>query len=886
MIWLWLTGLLRRRPARLIAVTAGVAVTVAMLACLGAFLSQSQASMTERAVRNVAVDWQIQLTPGADPAAVRNLVDTTARIRTAVPVEFGQTSGLSLTTGASTQATGPGVVLGVPDDYSAVFPGEIRTLVGAQTGVLLAQQTASNLRAGVGDTVTIGRQGLPPVTATVTGVIDLPQANSLFQKVGAPTGVQPVAPPDNVLLLPTAQWHKIFDPLSAARPDLVSTQIHAALDHTLPRDPAGAYTEVTTAAHNFEALSVGAALVGDNLGATLGAARGDAAYAQVLFVFLGLPGAVLAAVLTATVASAGSARRRTEQALLRARGASARQLLALAGIEAVFVGVVGAILGVVSAALISRFALGAAGFGTTATTAIGWPLGAAAVGVVIAAATVVLPARRDLREHTVASDRAVIGSLAYPRWARFGLDIVLLVAAVVVFRATSSAGYQLVLAPEGVPTISVSYWAFVGPALLWCGAALLTWRIADLMIGAGRPVLARVLRPMTGRLAGTVTAILSRQRRPLVRAIVLFSLAIAFAVSTATFNATYRQQAEVDAQLTNGADVTVTPSPGAPPPPGTAAALSAVPGVLTVEPIQHRYAYVGADLQDLFGVNPATIGNATALQDAYFPGATASGLMQTLAAKPDSILVSAETVHDFQLQLGDPITLRLVDGVTHQQKPVVFHYVGVVTEFPTAPKDSFFIADAGYVAAQTGSTAVGAYLIHTGGGDTAAVAAQIRSLVGTTATVTDIGTVRSTVGSSLTSVDLAGLTRIELAFAIVLAVAAGGLVLALGFADRRRSYAILSALGARRKHLRALIFSETVILMVTGLLAGAITGGVLSEVLVKVLTGVFDPPPDTVAVPWRYLALLGVVSVSALLTVSAATTRLTRRPAIPALREA
>ena len=86
MIWLWLTGLLRRRPARLVAVTAGAAITVAMLASLGSFLSQSQATMTDRAVRNVAVDWQIQLMSGADPAAVQNLVDNSPQIRTAPQV--------------------------------------------------------------------------------------------------------------------------------------------------------------------------------------------------------------------------------------------------------------------------------------------------------------------------------------------------------------------------------------------------------------------------------------------------------------------------------------------------------------------------------------------------------------------------------------------------------------------------------------------------------------------------------------------------------------------------------------------------------------------------------------------------------------------------------
>ena len=54
---------------------------------------------------------------------------------------------------------------------------------------------------------------------------------------------------------------------------------------------------------------------------------------------------------------------------------------------------------------------------------------------------------------------------------------------------------------------------------------------------------------------------------------------------------------------------------------------------------------------------------------------------------------------------------------------------------------------------------------------------------------------RSQVGSSLTSVNLAGLTRLELVFAVLLAASAGGIVLAVGLAERRRSLAILSVLG-------------------------------------------------------------------------------------------
>ncbi|MDT5258340.1 MAG: putative transport system permease protein, partial [Mycobacterium sp.] len=698
MIRVWLVGLLRRQPARLVAAAGGVGVAVALLACLGSFLASAQSTMTERAVRTVAVDWQVQLTPGADTTTVEGLVETSPGVRATSPVGFAHTSGLSATTGSSTQNTGPGMVLGLPPTYRSVFPDEIRTLTGADSGVLLAQQTAANLHAAPGDSITIGRAGLPAAAVTVAGIVELPQANSLFQTVGAPAGAQPTAPPDNVVLVPARQWHDLFDPLSAARPDQVSTQIHVRRAQALPPDPSGAYTAVSAAARNLEARSAGAALVGDNLGAALDTARGDAAYAGVLFVFLGLPGAVLAAMLTATITSTGATRRRAEHALLRARGATARQLLGLAAVEAAVIGITGAAVGLLSAALVNAVTFGSPRFGPTVATGVGWPAAAAAIGILVATATVLLPARRDLREHTIAAGRAQINPYAVPIWARLGLDAVILAGAAVVFIATTGSGYHLVLAPEGIPAISVSYWAFAGPALLWLGAALLTWRLADLLLGRGRGLLTHVLRPLTGRLADTIANAMSRQRRPLVRAIVTLALAIAFAASTATFNATYRQQAEVDAQLTNGADVTVTPAPGVTIAPDTATILSGVAGVRAVEPIQHRFAYIGADLQDLYGVHPATITQATALQDNYFPNATATGLMDTLAAKPDSILVSAETVTDFQLQLGDPVTLRLIDSATHQPHPTTFHYIGVVTEFPTAPKDSFFVANAGYIA--------------------------------------------------------------------------------------------------------------------------------------------------------------------------------------------
>jgi len=777
------------------------------------------------------------------------------------------------------------MVLGIPANYREQFPGVLRTLVGADSGVRIAQQTAANLHVVPGDTVRIGRAGMTPVEVKVDGVVDLPQADSLFQKVGAPVGAQPVAPPDNVLVLGEAQWHRMFDPLAGPRADLVGTQIHTTLDHSLPSDPGSAYTAVNAAAHNLEARSAGGAQVGDNLGAALGAARSDAAYARVLFLFLGLPAAILAGLLTAAVVTAGAGQRRRDQALLRARGATRRQLVRMAAAEAAVVGVLGSAIGLTAAALAGLAVFGSPGLGASAGSTAAWAVVSAMVGLGTAAASVLAPAWRDLHNATVIDARADVIRSRAPRWTRSGVDIVLLAVSGVLFWQAGRNGYQIVLAPEGVPTISVSYWAFVAPALLWIGMALLVWRLADLLLGRGWAVVAATLRPVAGKLSRIVARSLSRQRAPLARAIVLVALALAFAASTAIFNATYQAQAEVDAQLTNGADVTVTEPPGSAVSPSAGTALSTLPGVRAVEPIQHRFVYVGTDLQDLYGVNPTTIASVTALQDNYFQGGTVAQLMHTLAMQPDSLLVSAETVKDFQLTPGDTVNLRIQDARTHQLTTVPFHYVGIVTEFPTAPKDSFFVANAGYIAEHTGSDAVGAFLIDTDGHDSTAVADRIRTAVGTSATVTDIATTRGTVGSSLTAVSLGGLTRIELGFGLLLAAASGGLVLALGLAERRRSFAIANALGATRRQLQSFVLAEAAILITCGLAGGAALGWLLSRMLVSVLTGVFDPPPAALSVPWSYLLATAAIIVLAIGAVSAATVALARRSPLTVLSE-
>jgi putative ABC transport system permease protein len=886
----WLSGLVRHRAGRMAAVATGVLTAVALLAAIGAFLAASRATMTDRAVARVAVDWQVQVAAGADPAQVAALVSGQPGTRTTDIVGFAAVPQLAATTavpggGSTVQTTGVAEVLGLPPRYRTDFPGQLRTLAGSDDGVLVAQQTAANLHVGVGDVVSVSRRGLPDFTVQVQGVVDLPQADTLFQTVGAPPGAQPAAPPDNVLLLPEQTWHEVFDALAATRPDLLTTQVHVDRDASLPADPAAAFATESGTARNTEARLAGAGVVGDNLAATLDAAREDALYAQVLFLFLGLPGAVLAGLLTTAVAGAGRQRREREQSLLRTRGATHRQALALAGAEAGVVGVAGTLAGLGLAAVLGRLIFGSVAFGATPATAAGWAGLAAAAGCAVAVATVVLPAERAWRAGRVVT-AGTLPQPDRPLWARLDLDVLTLAGAALVIAASSRVGYSLVLAPEGVATVSVDYWAFLGPALLWVGGGLLCWRLVDLLLRRGRRPLTAVLRPLAGPLAGVVAAGLGRSRARVARATVVLVLAVAFAVSASVFDATYQQQALVDARLTNGADVTVTEPPGAHVPPSAGDPLAAVPEVHGVEPLQHRYAYVGADLQDLYGVRPQTVTRAASLQDSWFTGGTADQLVGRLASTPDGVLVSAETVTDYQLRLGDALQLRVQGAAGGGPVTATFHYVGVVNEFPTAPKDSFLVANADHLSKVTGDAGVGAFLVDTGGQDRPGVTAALRRAAGPGATVTTLSETVATIGSSLSSVDLHGLTGLELGFALAYGVAAGGLVLALSLAERRRTLAVTRALGARPRQVAAFVVGEAAVVVVLGLVLGAMFGAALSRVLVAVLSGVFDPPPSTVAVPWSYLTVLAAAVVCSVAVACGLGLRWAGRATVALLREA
>src|ERR1700726_3539706 len=138
---------------------------------------------------------------------------------------------------------------------------------------------------------------------------------------------------------------------------------------------------------------------------------------------------------------------------------------------------------------------------------------------------------------------------------------------------------------------------------------------------------------------------------------------------------------------------------------------------------------------------------------------------------PNGIAVSKETITDFSLKNGDLLRLRVLDQQTGRFHVVRFHVAGIVQEFPSAPKDSFMVANLAYLQAAD----------HAGGPNTmfikscdptasARVVAQATSANGTI--VKNIDQQAQHSASAITTVDLRGISKIEEAFPIALAAAA------------------------------------------------------------------------------------------------------------------
>jgi putative ABC transport system permease protein len=483
------------------------------------------------------------------------------------------------------------------------------------------------------------------------------------------------------------------------------------------------------------------------------------------------------------------------------------------------------------------------------------------LGVALAVLTQLVPALRATSRFTlesVASAASRVPSTRQPWPLRFGLDGVFLALAAIVAALNARNGYHVVVVPEGVPVASVNYGALLAPAFAWPGLVLLAWRLTA---AAARRRSGRWAPARSRHAPELVAATVRRRRQVIARGAAGLTAAIGLGASTAIFVATYDQQSHLDVALTVGADVAAKAAPGVTATPREVALASSAPGVTGVQSMLHEFAYVGPDLQDIFGVDPARIASVVSLQDSFVPGSTIAATMHALGATPDGVLLSGETIRDYQLRPGDLIRLRLQSRPNGPFRTVPFHVVGQITEFPTAPRDSFIVADAHYL--QRVTHWPGATTLLLSSSDPTRTASSLHRSFGAGWAVQDVVSARNSVitASGLAATDLGALARLDLGFALAFSLACAALAIGLGISERRRAFVVLTALGASASQRARFSDAEGVLLMVSGIVCGAGVGLAIGYLLVAVLNGIFDPPPDGLVVPAALLSLLGLAVV-------------------------
>jgi putative ABC transport system permease protein len=884
-----------RSPGRTLVRVLTLAAAVGLLAAMLLFVGHSLGTMTAAAARSVPLDWQGPV--GSYRAATRAAagVGRQPGVAEAVAAASAPFAGLEhASPTAGTIRSGAGSILAVPPGYLAHLQ-TFRFLRGSlRPGeIALDQQLAATLQAQPGDTVLLTpKPGVAPLRLRVSGIALVTAPDVLFQPLNPLLGPAPAQPPADIAILPLATFAAEVAPalpsISALGASAVpgsqtgtQWQVQAQIDRAaLTGSPAHALVQATGIRNRVERSLPGQVVFVDNLADQLNTAAGDALYAETLYIMLAVPGALVALGLAYLAALGTVERDRQSLALLRARGARRRDLIALALLESIVLGIVAGALGTILALVAVRLAGAGGGVGTfRVSSTFGVCVVLATAGAAAARIGTGIAAFRS----SVGEGRRSVRRTGKPLWQRLYLDLLCLAIAGLVYWLTARTGFSAVVNPDSNPTLSLSVYMFLAPALLWIGAALLLVRLRGRLLAwtAARAAPRRATTP-----AGFLLASAGRRGAALNRGLLVLGLLLAFGVNLGIFVATYDQQARIDAQLTLGADVVAIAPPGAVARHALVRRVAALPGTAGVSAVDHAYAYVGPDLQDTFGIDPATLTRGTSLRDSYFLGGSAAQMLDRLRTTRDGILVSKETITDYQLNLGDLLRLRVLDHATGRFRVAPFHVIGIVQEFPSAPRDSFMVTNLSYLEQVTHDPGPNVLFVRANG-DPTTLARRVAAATGRYGTsVKDIRRQTVQIVSSITTVDLRGISRIEEAFLLALAAATMALYVAVALAERRQEFATMAALGASLRRAAGFLWSEALLVLVFSLALAALLGWLLAEMLVAMLQHVFDPPPDHLAVPWGFLIGLGGAALAGgLLAAALAALQIRRLPLGAILRE-
>lgn len=787
----------------------------------------------------------------------------------------------------------------------------IRLVAGGfdPAAALLSVEAARALGVGPGDAVQLTLPGAAaPTPLPVSGLLDLSGARALFWSRKTRTFEDFLYLPHSLVIGHDAFERVVVPAYRAAAATVggvggggsgvaslpvseVAIRVERAPLHA---DPGRALAQTQAIAERVRRLGPAEGVLVDNISNTLRVARDDARVGKWMFLFLGLPGAMLAAFLAAYAGSALASGQRRERAVLRLRGAHRghlrRMLLARTLLFSALGALAGTALGFVSIVALLGFADLAA---ASAAALVGSALIAACVGAAVTSLALYLPGRRSLQRE-IGEENRELEAAREPGWRRWRLDLAAL--------AIGAVGGGAALALGAFDTRATS--VFVGrsavlpsyllpaPLLLWLGGALLGVRLVD--AGARRVPLAPPPRygPL---LAGTLARSLRRRSRPLAAAAAGVALIVALGTALAIFAASYERARAADARFAVGADLRLTPSVTATRQRSPDAELLDALGIARVAPVLfdlENAVLIGPfdqNLQDLAAVDAAAFARVAPLADASLADPAAAEALASLAGPPRGVLVQAVTAEDLSIEVGDEVEILLARGA-EQQALASFRVVGLFQVLPGFPQGVDLLIDLAAYRAATGPAEADFFLAElrdrspagleralAAAADAAAAADPLAFAVesGRTALWKD--------QSSLTALNVRGLTTLATGYTGLMAAAVVAIFVFALVLQRRTEYATLHARGVRLAQLGFLLLAEALGVALAGVLLGLALGAAMAQLFVPVLRPLFvvDPLVTPDASLWW---IAGAAPLAALVAALAATRVLAEKPG-EALRE-
>jgi putative ABC transport system permease protein len=541
------------------------------------------------------------------------------------------------------------------------------------------------------------------------------------------------------------------------------------------------------------------------------------------------------------------AQRARELALMRAMGASWKQIIGSVLVEAVLVGVVGSTLG-----LLVGIGLGQAGSYALTAGLLGVDLPGS--GLTVGATPIVLGYTVGILVTVISAFVPAIKASTVPPLAAMRevirpdkpLKMLSIVGAAIAVPGVGLLAFGL--AGAGGLTLPA---VLVGVGLIFLGVALLS------------PLLTRPLAGLIGRAVGWgvsgklgVRNALRNPRRTAVTAAALM-IGVTLVSAATVLSSSFKTSIDRDVRATVGADVIIQTNQAQGPPTGeTGFTSAAMDEVRALEGVDRALAWYITIDATIAGTRSQTIGLAAVddmgLARDMFGMERADGRLGSL--RDGEFVVDENTAESRGWKVGDTVPIKLTKG---GEKP--YQLVGTFASTPILSGTLMLPKSA--VADFAGPLANQGYVDVADGADATAVAEQVEQIMADFPLVT-VGDLSSLLDQFNTIINIAlAVVGVLLLTAILIAVLGIINTLLLSVYERTRELGMLRAVGLGRGGVVRMIGTESVIMAVFGCVLGIVLGVGLGVALAAALIN--QDFLSVIDIPWGYLTGFVVFAIGA-----------------------